>query len=413
MRALVVQGLAFGDEGKGVTTDYLVRQHHSPLVVRYNGGPQAAHNVVTPDGVHHTFSQFGSGTLAGARTHLSKFMLVEPMALAREAYVLKSKGVDDPWSLLSVDPEAVVITPYHREANRVRELRRGPGRHGSVGLGVGEARSDELEGLALRVKDLSSSVDMLRTLSEIKNRKERELGATFSVHPEHLEYDYSLLSRDLRQMTLSQAVDRYCDKDSVLVFEGAQGVLLDEHWGFAPYNSWTDCTFQNADYLCGQLTVTHGLRFSDITRVGVIRTYFTRHGNGPFPTYAKHVAEGVEKHNTLHPWMGDFRTGYFDASLLDYAVKVASPNALVVTHNDIPSSVVSGSYKQGPVPIDGSPESRTEFMWKATPQLQPRTLDQPFVDWVYERTHLPVLAAFHGPSSDNCLHARGLQCHQP
>ena len=78
----IVVGLGFGDEGKGAITDKLVREHNAHTVVRFNGGPQANHRVVTPEGLDHCFSQFGSGTLVpGVRTVLSRFMIVDPLAL--------------------------------------------------------------------------------------------------------------------------------------------------------------------------------------------------------------------------------------------------------------------------------------------------------------------------------------------
>ena len=136
--AIVVAGLGFGDEGKGTTVDWLVRRHESALVVRYNGGAQAAHNVVLPDGRHHTFSQFGSGTLAGAETFLSRYMLVNPSAMLNEAAGLAGLGVVDPLSRVHVDEDALITTPFHIAANRAREQARGDGRHGSCGMGIRE-----------------------------------------------------------------------------------------------------------------------------------------------------------------------------------------------------------------------------------------------------------------------------------
>jgi adenylosuccinate synthase len=118
--AHIVVGMAYGDEGKGATVDLLVRKRNAGLVVRFNGGPQALHNVVTPDGRHHSFAQFGSGTFVpGVRTHLSKFMLVDPMALVTEADELRKVGVLDALQRISVDPRALIITPFQREVNRI------------------------------------------------------------------------------------------------------------------------------------------------------------------------------------------------------------------------------------------------------------------------------------------------------
>jgi adenylosuccinate synthase len=114
--------LGFGDAGKGSMVDFLVRAEDAHTVVRYNGGAQAAHRVVTADGRAHVFSQFGSGTLAGARTQLSRFMLLDPLAMEAEAQHLQGLGMADPLAGATIDRRALVITPFHRAINRLREL---------------------------------------------------------------------------------------------------------------------------------------------------------------------------------------------------------------------------------------------------------------------------------------------------
>ncbi len=109
MRAYIVIDLGFGDAGKGLITDFLVRQTQAGVVVRYNGGAQAGHNVVTPEGVHHTFSQFGSGSFVpGVKTYLSKHMVIHPGALLVEGDVLTQKGVNDIFSRIKIDPQALL-----------------------------------------------------------------------------------------------------------------------------------------------------------------------------------------------------------------------------------------------------------------------------------------------------------------
>src|SRR5690349_8592758 len=114
-RAILVLDLAYGDCGKGTIVDFLTRAHAADLVVRFNGGPQAGHNVVTPDGRHHTFSQFGSGTFVPAvRTLLSRFMLIEPYAMVNEAAHLAELAVTDALDRLMIDARCPVITPAHQ-----------------------------------------------------------------------------------------------------------------------------------------------------------------------------------------------------------------------------------------------------------------------------------------------------------
>ncbi len=183
VRHVVVVDLGYGDAGKGTVVDWLCTRRcgEEPVhaVVRFNGGAQAAHNVVTADGRHHSFAQFGSGTFTpGVRTHLSRHVLVDPLALIAEAGHLAALGVRDALDRLTVDRSALVTTPYHRAANRARETARGAGRHGSCGMGVGEtmayalAHGDE----ALRAGDCLCPRTVRRKLTLLRDRLTEEVG---------------------------------------------------------------------------------------------------------------------------------------------------------------------------------------------------------------------------------------------
>ena len=145
--AFLTVDLGFGDAGKGSIVDFLTHTHAAHTVVRYNGGAQAAHRVVTAGSSprEHVFAQFGSGTLAGAATHLSRFMLLDPLAMVAEEQHLRALGVTDAFERTTIDERALVITPFQRAANRLKELARGDGRHGSCGMGIGETMVDYLE----------------------------------------------------------------------------------------------------------------------------------------------------------------------------------------------------------------------------------------------------------------------------
>ena len=173
VKAIIVVDLGFGDSGKGTITDALVRQTDAAWVVRFNGGAQAGHAVVTGDGREHIFSQFGAGTFVpGVRTYLSRFMVLHPGGLLREAEVLEKKGVEEPLSRVVIDPGAKVITPFHQAANRLREILRGDSRHGSCGLGVGETMHHSLEHPeeAVVAGDLSHPDRLFRKLCRVQQR---------------------------------------------------------------------------------------------------------------------------------------------------------------------------------------------------------------------------------------------------
>jgi adenylosuccinate synthase len=340
--AHIVAGLTFGDEGKGTSVDYLARLHGANLVVRYNGGPQCAHNVVLPDGRHHTFAQFGSAYfVVGVKTYLSRHMLVEPFALLNEAKTLQSVNGDNPFDRIIIDEDCLVITPFHWLMNRCRESLRGDNRHGSCGHGVGEARADLLSGkTSLFVRDLKNPAITETKLQLIRSEKIDAI-RRYDIDPETLDnrsveaiYNENVralchIYRDFRSRFEFGTTDRLKEMltKSVSIFEGAQGVLLDERYGFAPYYTWTDTTFGNAHELLNDTGV-------ESTRIGVLRTILTRHGAGPFPTESEQVRYDGD-HNTTNEWQGRFRFGHMDMLMLKYAMRAAGPvDSLFLTHLD-------------------------------------------------------------------------------
>ncbi len=341
-KAIIVADLAFGDSGKGSMVDYLARLYDAELVVRYGGGPQCAHHVVLKDGTWHAFSQFGSGTFSNARTFLSRHVLIEPLSLAKEAAVLEGKGVRNPLALMVIDPRCVIITAWHRLANRIREAARGSSRHGSVGLGVGETRQDQLNG-----HYMSAGGNSIRALDSIRDRKIEQMRPFKEAAPELFSAmetvtpeDQFELYRDIFKAVPMRAWSANETYHNNVVYEGHQGVLLDETVGFAPYNTWTDCTMSHATDLIDEAGGCNTLK------VGILRTYFTRHGSGPFPTESDFLP--MEVHNGIHPYMGPFRAGHFDAVLARYALKHCPVDCLAITHMDrVPSTLICESYRDG------------------------------------------------------------------
>lgn len=365
-RVSVVVGLGFGDEGKGSTTDYLVRSREAKLVVRFNGGSQAAHHVVTPEGELHCFAQFGSGTfVTGARTFLSRFMYIDPLALAREERVLREKGVMDAWRRLQVDESCVLVTPYHRVINRMLETSRGAGRHGSCGAGVGEAMRDAalLGEKTLRMGDLRSPGTAKAKLSFLQALKVDIAEQLAEDYPEDnvLKYYLEELKRtscdDLAQeyyrivnhsgltLATSQDLEREILGSGHAVFEGAQGALLDMERGFFPFVSVSRTGAHNARELLKDI-----IDDNDVDYIGVLRAYATRHGAGPFVSEDARLTEKLpDRHNVCNSWQGSMRIGWFDMVAFRYALEVSGGlDSLVVTNVDrvlsLPEIKICSSY---------------------------------------------------------------------
>src|SRR5215207_2982677 len=186
--AILIADLGFGDAGKGSIVDYLTRSTGAHTVIRYNGGAQAAHNVMTPGGRHHTFAQFGSGTFVpGTRTHLSRYMTVHPLAMLAEERHLRSLGISDAFRRVTIDGEALVTTPFQQSANRLKEIARGDGRHGSCGMGVGETMSDWLTHgpRVLFAADLRSRAVTLKKLTFLREAKIAQLEELLKTLPDN------------------------------------------------------------------------------------------------------------------------------------------------------------------------------------------------------------------------------------
>jgi len=339
--AFLVIGLGYGDEGKGSWVDHLVRTHGVRYVVRFNGGAQALHHVVTSEGIVHGFAQFGSGTFVpGTMTCLSRFMLIEPQALLTEAGVLEEKGIVDPTRRLIVSENAPVITPFHRLLNRIQEVARGQKRHGSCGFGIGVTQADveTLGDKAVRVRDLLDG-DLKEKLQWHQERKCREAEMFAAPDNEGLRrtlsnVDIPFYEKLFQEFAQSVNVESDIEFGSLIrsndtVFEGAQGVLLDQSHGFFPYCTRSNTAFQNAEKLLEEA----GFRGSR-RRIGLLRGYATRHGPGPFVTEDHNLA--VSKcHNSHGEWQGPFRLGWFDAVAGRYGLEAAGGvDQLVITNVD-------------------------------------------------------------------------------
>ncbi|MEU5758189.1 adenylosuccinate synthetase [Nocardia sp. NPDC047648] len=398
---IIVVDLGFGDAGKGATVDWLCAPESGfevAAVVRFNGGAQAAHNVIA-DGRHHTFAQFGSGTFAGVPTLLSRHMLVEPIALAAEARGLAALGVRDPLSLLRIDGRALLTTPIHIAANRAREDARGRARHGSCGRGIGETAGYALAHTAPTVSDC------LRP--RVLRRKLRALAAYYEPLIASSEHRYEPID-DLVDMYREFAaavpivgddqLARFARRGTV-VFEGAQGVLLDEWRGFHPHTTWSTVEPCNAHAMLAEIGARGYV-------LGVTRTYQTRHGAGPFPTEDPGLTL-PEPHNAAGRYQGEFRLGHLDTVLLRYAIEVSGGvDGLAVNHLDAPGRRYAATgYTVDGAAWDRVPAGRgrdldhqrelTRLLARAEPVLAEMP-DDP-VPWLARTLGVPVALTADGP----------------
>lgn len=377
MRHRAVIDLGFGDAGKGTVVDRLCAVGDVDLVVRFSGGAQAAHRVVVGER-EHVFHQFGSGTLAGVPTHLAAGMLVEPFALAEEADMLGRIGVPDPLAGLTVDAGCLLTTPVHAAVNRRREDRRGDSAHGSCGLGIGETAAYALDHEAPTVGDTRDLHRLTRLLDRLvwhygarcgRGLELPSVGEMVSVYREFAEAVRITDDNPLRAALAGR-----------VVFEGSQGILLDEWYGFHPHTTWSTLTPQRLRALTADLSV-----------IGVTRTYQTRHGAGPFPSLDPSWAAVLpEPANGTGRYQGDFRVGPLDPILLRYAIRACGGvDALAVTHLDrldvadtiVRSHVLDGAvHLDLPGPYDPDPEYRllsvlTDDLRRSAVQLRPAATD--------------------------------------
>ncbi|MEV0762598.1 adenylosuccinate synthetase [Nocardia sp. NPDC050435] len=397
---IVVVDLGFGDAGKGATVDWLCSPDAGlgvSAVVRFNGGAQAAHNVVA-DGKHHTFAQFGSGTFSGVPTLLSRHMLVEPIALAGEARQLAALGVPDPLALLRIDGRALLTTPIHIAANRAREDARGSSRHGSCGRGIGETAAYALEhdaptvGDCLRPRVLRQKLDLLAAhygpLIAPSSHRYEPIADLIAMYGEFAAAVRIVDDRELGHLA----------RRGRLIFEGAQGILLDEWRGFHPHTTWSTVEPRNARALLAGI----GARAYVL---GVTRTYQTRHGAGPLPTEDP-ALDIPEPHNTFGPYQGGFRRGPLDLPLLRYALAAAAGvDGLAVTHLDARTDSVAIGYDtpsgfRTDLPLGtwrdlDHQRSLTSLLTTARPHLTAWPTEP--TDYLASALQVPVVLASNGP----------------
>ena len=426
--------LGFGDAGKGSIVDCLTRTYAAHTVVRYNGGAQAGHRVVT-HGVtpqDHVFAQFGSGTLAGAATHLSRYMLLEPLAMMAEEQHLRALGVHDAFQRTTIDARALVITPFQRAANRLRELVRGDQRHGSCGMGIGETMSDALTHgeNVLRVGDLTNPDVLYTKLAFLRKvnlakmpvqcralAKQASVVAELELLTDPSWADWLMAAYQTfaaqAQIVTGDYLYSLLARTGTVIFEGAQGVLLDEWAGFHPYTTWSTTTLANAHTLLAEARYT-----GHVTQVGITRAYATRHGAGPFVSEDTALTQALpDACNSFGAWQQGFRAGWLDLVMLRYALQVVGPlDYLAVTCLDrlaaLPALQVCRQYEHAtgvldqitpsPTPRDLAYQAQlTHTLAHCQPRLESVTDPRALLALISAALSLPVGLISTGPTASD------------
>lgn len=341
MKIDIVIGLGYGDEGKGRVVDHLATEDST--VIRFNGGHQAGHTVVG-EKYRHVFSSIGSGTLKGADTYISRFCTFYPIAFMNEFHALKTAGYNP---TVYVDSEAMVTTPFDIELNKKAETYMGESSNGSVGVGFGSTIARH-EFFKVHVRDLKYPHILKQKIKLIQSKYFSILNLEDGIIEEFLSACSSCIHN-------IEIVDErgFFKEGGHLIFEGAQGVMLDMDYGFFPHVTRSHTTSRNAIeliekyYPCPEADMHY-----------VTRAYTTRHGNGPFNYLPIPLKNNEGETNIPNEWQGTLRVGELSLQDLEYAVEcdrrhssgMATRNTLYMTCLDqrvedlIPSPLVIGKY---------------------------------------------------------------------
>jgi adenylosuccinate synthase len=303
MKIDIVIDLGFGDSGKGNVVNALSTEES--LVVRFNGGHQAGHTVVEGD-KRHIFASFGSGTLKGASTYISEYCTIYPPALDREQKVLGF------YPKLYIDNNAMLTTPYDIEYNKILDTQTN---HGSVGVGFGTTIARHEAGYKLYARDMLN-MDVLVTKLKLIDQYYSDI---LSVSDESID-DWLLSTIDI--------IEHYDFVNAItdiplywrhIIFEGAQGIMLDMDYGFFPHVTRSNTTSKNAMEI---LNKDLNLKDFNIYIYYVTRAYQTRHGNGPMigkPLSIEYIKDNPDETNVTN-YQGVFRKDVLNLDLLKYAI---------------------------------------------------------------------------------------------
>lgn len=334
MTNVVVVGSQWGDEGKGKVVDWLAAR--ADVVVRFQGGHNAGHTLVI-DGVSYKLSLLPSGVVRGTPSVIGNGVVVDPWALLREIDAIAGQGVTITPDVLMLAENASLILPLHSQLDQAREAAAGKGKIGTTGRGIGPAYEDKVARRAIRVCDLADDAALqikIERLLAHHNALLKGLGAETLIDGDALLAQL----KDLAPRILPYArpvwreLDTFRKAGKRILFEGAQGTLLDVDHGTYPFVT-------SSNTLAGQAAVGSGMGPGSVGYVlGIAKAYTTRVGEGPFPTELKdaigdRIGERGREFGTVTGRKR--RCGWFDAVLVRQAVKVNGINGIALTKLDV------------------------------------------------------------------------------
>jgi len=334
MANVVVIGSQWGDEGKGKIVDWL--SERADVVVRFQGGHNAGHTLVI-DGVTYKLSLLPSGIVRRSKLSIiGNGVVLDPWALLQEMDTIREKGVEVSPEKLRISEQATLILPLHRNLDQAREKAAGKGKIGTTGRGIGPAYEDKTARRAIRFGDLAepehlgTKIDrllfhhnaLLRGMGMEEIGRDQLITELEDVAPKLLPYS----------ATVWQELDQARSQGKRILYEGAQGTMLDVDHGTYPFVT-------SSNTVAGQAAVGSGQGPSAIDYVlGITKAYTTRVGEGPFPT---------EQENEVGQTLGERghefgtvtgrarRCGWFDAVLVRQAVKVNGISGIALTKLDV------------------------------------------------------------------------------
>lgn len=333
MPGLVLLGAQWGDEGKGKVTDYLAQK--ASMVVRYQGGNNAGHTVVVGDN-EFKLRLIPSGILYPDTTCvIGNGVVIDPRVLLKELAYLQEKGVDT--SHLYISERAHVIMPYHILIDTLEEESKGDAKIGTTKNGIGPCYMDKSARVGIRMIDLLDKEEFAARLQSVLVQKNKLLVKLYDAKP----FDFDLLYKEycgyadqLRQYVTdtSLLIDTALKKGDNVVFEGAQGTLLDLDHGTYPYVT-------SSNPIASSACVGAGIGPVNITDVlGIVKAYTTRVGEGPFPTeLTDEIGEHLQKVGCEFGTVTgrSRRCGWIDIVMLKYAIRLSGITGLALMKLDV------------------------------------------------------------------------------